>query len=268
MPEKPPDRAAVLHPAEAAQHYALKQYHPAPDLAAYVEHAWVVRWRLPAGVRYPAEILPHPSVNLSFTGDPAAARITGVPTKKFTYALSGAGVALGVRFTAGGFQPFFGRSVAELTGRTLPVSAVFDLAAVGWDGAPRLADSDADLVARAEALLRLKAPAPDPHLATIQAILDRLHSDPALTQVRAVAAAFGLRPRTLQHLFRTYVGVGVKWIINRYRLHEAAVAISQGHTDFARLAHDLGYTDQSHFTRDFKRFIGVTPAVYAAREER
>jgi len=35
--------------------------------------------------------------------------------------------------------------------------------------------------------------------------------------------------------------------------------------DWAALAQDLGYHDQSHFIRDFRAQVGATPAAYARR---
>jgi AraC-like DNA-binding protein len=38
--------------------------------------------------------------------------------------------------------------------------------------------------------------------------------------------------------------------------------------DWADLSLDLGYADQAHFIRDFKRLVGVSPAEYARRLDR
>jgi AraC-like DNA-binding protein len=35
--------------------------------------------------------------------------------------------------------------------------------------------------------------------------------------------------------------------------------------NWAKMALDLGYFDQAHFIKDFKRLIGQTPAEYASR---
>jgi methylphosphotriester-DNA--protein-cysteine methyltransferase len=71
-------------------------------------------------------------------------------------------------------------------------------------------------------------------------------------------------PRSLQRVFRTYVGVGPKWIIRLYRIKEAAARIEDGNvTTWADLALRLGYADQAHFVDDFRRIIGRPPARYA-----
>jgi AraC-like DNA-binding protein len=70
--------------------------------------------------------------------------------------------------------------------------------------------------------------------------------------------------RRLQRLFSDYVGVGPKWVIRRYRLHEAAARAADGAgLDLVRLAAELGYADQAHLTRDFTAMVGVPPARYA-----
>jgi AraC-like DNA-binding protein len=89
-------------------------------------------------------------------------------------------------------------------------------------------------------------------------------TDRDITRVDHLVQAFGLGARKLQRLFDEYVGVSPKWIIQRYRLHEAAERIAAGTvSDGATLAQDLGYADQAHFIRDFKRLVGGSPAEYA-----
>ena len=58
--------------------------------------------------------------------------------------------------------------------------------------------------------------------------------------------------------------MGPKWVIRRYRMHEAAARVADGEeVDWAGLAGALGYADQAHFTRDFTATIGMSPARYA-----
>jgi AraC-like DNA-binding protein len=89
--------------------------------------------------------------------------------------------------------------------------------------------------------------------------------DPSIARVEDLTERFGMSARTLQRLFRRYVGVGPKWVLQRYRLHEAAERIADGYSgDWAALALDLGYFDQAHFIKDFKALVGCSPAEYAA----
>jgi AraC-like DNA-binding protein len=80
-----------------------------------------------------------------------------------------------------------------------------------------------------------------------------------------LARRHGISARTLQRLFRRYIGVSPKWVLKRYRVHEAAERIAAGEApDAARLAAELGYFDQSHLIRDFTAQVGCSPGRYAA----
>jgi AraC-like DNA-binding protein len=88
--------------------------------------------------------------------------------------------------------------------------------------------------------------------------------DPALLRVDELAGGLGMGTRRLQRIFAEYVGVGPKWVIRRYRMQEAAERAGNGAgVDWAALSAELGYADQAHFTRDFSRAIGTSPAQYA-----
>jgi AraC-like DNA-binding protein len=83
------------------------------------------------------------------------------------------------------------------------------------------------------------------------------------TTVAELAERHAVTPRTLQRAFADFVGVGPKWVLKRYRMHEAAERIAAGEaSDGASLALDLGYFDQSHFIRDFTAQIGLPPSAY------
>jgi transcriptional regulator GlxA family with amidase domain len=72
--------------------------------------------------------------------------------------------------------------------------------------------------------------------------------------------------RTLQRRFRSNLGVSPKWVLGRFRLQEAALALEQDpDVDLAALAVRLGWYDQAHLTNAFRRLLGETPAQYAGR---
>ena len=79
-----------------------------------------------------------------------------------------------------------------------------------------------------------------------------------------VAKGSGTTVRALQRLFQEYVGVSPKWVLRRFRIHEAAERLAAGaRIDAAAFASECGYFDQAHFIRDFKAQVGRTPGEYA-----
>jgi AraC-like DNA-binding protein len=106
-------------------------------------------------------------------------------------------------------------------------------------------------------------PAADPQVERIAAILRTVETSPALTMVEDLAASAGVGVRALQQLFSDYVGVSPKWVIRRYRLHDAADRLAnEDNVDLSELALALGYFDQAHFTSDFHKLVGQAPAQY------
>jgi AraC-like DNA-binding protein len=98
----------------------------------------------------------------------------------------------------------------------------------------------------------------------VSRIVHALLYDRSINRVDDVTARFGLSARSLQRLFQRYVGVSPKWVLQRYRLHEAAARLAEGTSGtWAEVAVELGYCDQSHFIRDFTRAVGMTPVAYA-----
>ena len=95
--------------------------------------------------------------------------------------------------------------------------------------------------------------------------MDLILADREITQVEHLVHHSGVGKRTLQRLFSEYVGVSPKWVINRYRMHEALERVAAGESvDWTNLALDLGYFDQAHFIRDFKKLVGKTPTEYVS----
>jgi AraC-like DNA-binding protein len=243
--------------------FRLDRVPASPDLATLVERHWLVSWDLPPGRRDPVTLLPHPCVNLVF--DRGLVAIAGVGTERFTYLLEGCGRVFGTKFRPGGFHPFLRGPMTSLTDQTVPLRTLWGADADEFARDMAAAPELPDLVATAERHLRAHwPPPPSPEVEEIGRIVHALLFDRTVQRVDEVCARFGTTPRTLQRLFQRYVGASPKWVLRRYRLHEAAARLAEGTTaTWAEVAADLGYFDQPHFIRDFTRAIGMTPAAYA-----
>lgn len=248
----------ILDPEAARRHFRLARYPPAEDLAELVERHWIVEWDLPAP--FTQELVTHPCVNLVF--EPDGALVHGVITGRGAKEISGRGKAVGVKFRPGGFHPFLPMPAWRLTGSALSLEEAF-----GSDPHPEVLAAGADRaqIAVVERFLRGLPRAEDPHVAEVVEIFRLILRDPSLVRVEQLAARVGRSPRALQRLFREYVGVTPKWVLQRLRLHEAAERMRDGAGDWASLALDLGYFDQAHFINDFRRVVGRSPGEYAAQ---
>jgi AraC-like DNA-binding protein len=263
----PPDNErGILHPQEQARHRTLSRLAAGPQVGRFVEWYWIVEWDLRDQPPYVAEVLPFPSVNVTFE-QPGGAFVNGVCTRKFTRELTGRGRVFGVKFWAGGFGAVTGQDVASFRDEVLPLREAFA-------DADRLADlvfaEESDVRRRAvfEAFLMDHLVAADPSYELVRRIIAAMSEDRSLTRVDQVTERFDLPVRKLQRLFRRYVGVGPKWVLRRYRLHDGADLLARGEvSELADLAVALGYFDQAHFSHEFKEQIGLTPAEYATRTQ-
>ncbi len=274
MSQPPPGLVTgILRPELAAQKFRLSRHAPAAALCDLVQHYWIVRWNLPAGDRHLQETLPYPAVNLvvgSSTGPStgiattrAQADVFGVFTQKYINRLSGIGRVFGIKFQPGGFYPFARFPMTALTNRTLPLTDVFGAKSQRFPDTIFALTDERTMVDAANQFLRDRLPKPDETVALINHVVEQISTERTLTRVETVAERVNISPRTLQRLFRQYVGVSPKWVIRHFRLHEATARLDSGDVlDLTRLALDLGYFDQAHFVKDFTAVVGVSPTVY------
>ncbi|TDB97487.1 DUF6597 domain-containing transcriptional factor [Actinomadura sp. 7K534] len=250
----------VLYPHVQAGIAEIDRRLPSAALAPFVEFYWHVRWR--TDEPYDTKVLSHPNVHLVF--EEPVPLVYGVDRTLFVRRLEGRGQVLGVKFLPGGFRAFTAGPVIDLADRRIPASRVFGPEVEDACRAV-LAHEDVDAMARrAEEFLLRDLPAPDPVAGEVAAMVEAITSDPALFRVDQAAEKLHVSIRTLQRLFAEYVGASPKWVLRRARLHEAVSRADQGvPIDWTSLADDLGYSDQSHMTRDFTATVGVSPAKYA-----
>ncbi|MFI6619440.1 AraC family transcriptional regulator [Streptomyces sp. NPDC050528] len=108
-------------------------------------------------------------------------------------------------------------------------------------------------------------PAPDeiPGAAWVaHAVRDRL-ADELLTppSLSSLAADFGLSRYQLLRAFRTTMGIPPYAWLAQYRVTRARGLLEAGGRP-AEVAAQVGFADQAHLTRWFRRVLGVTPAAY------
>jgi AraC-like DNA-binding protein len=102
----------------------------------------------------------------------------------------------------------------------------------------------------------------------VRVALDVLMRTHGQVKTRDIARAVDLSQRRFIELFSSEVGLTPR-LFGRIRRFQHAVGQSQNATgtNWAQLAIDCGYFDQSHLIRDFLAFAGVSPNDYRRRQE-
>jgi len=252
----------ILDPVHAATRFELNRYLPSPTLSPFVEHHWTIHWDLRGLPPYISEVLPHSSINFAFTL--GRGWITGIITGMYTYEVKDTESIIGTMFKPGGFYPFWKKNLSTITDQEIDTVTVFPEADEEFRYRLFDMENDETMVAKVEELLLSRKPRIDQNLTLITSILEAVNTDTYLRTVEMVTERFSVSERTVQHLFKKYVGVGLKWVLMRYRLLEAVELAAQlEDLNWALVAADLGYSHQSHCVNDFKKLVGKAPEQYA-----
>lgn len=254
-----------MRPTAAAQHIDVRRVVPSERWRPYLQHHWIVRWECPEP--FDQQVIPQPCVHVSaewFEGRPRLL-VNGITREPFVRTLTGAGHVLGAAFRPASFRAVLGADLNAVAGRVVPFGEV-----VGADDSATAAEilgaeaTDEEMVRALEAYLDGLDVVPDPYADQLNALVDAAENDRSLNRAEQLAELAGVSLRTLQRQFTAYLGIGPKWVVQRFRLLDAAAAAHAGtHTDWAALAAELGFSDQAHLTRAFTFVVGTPPATYA-----
>ncbi|MDT7789865.1 MAG: hypothetical protein QOF58_8284 [Pseudonocardiales bacterium] len=247
------DTRGIVDARELFSRVRFRRRLPCAELQPYLEHYWLIDGTLDEP--YTSYVVPHPSVNVVFELGYAHPEIAGVALGLFSHVLDGPIRVAGVQFRPGGFRPFRAEPVSRWTGRRVrqtdvPSRPVLDV------------EDEDERVAALDALLLSWGPTPDVQATVAMDLVQRIRENREIRKVAEFARAEGVSVRTMQRLFADYVGVSPKWVILRYRIHEA-LERAESEVEWSRLAADLGYSDQAHLVRDFTQTVGVSPTAYA-----
>ncbi len=83
-------------------------------------------------------------------------------------------------------------------------------------------------------------------------------------QVDTLIEAAGMSARQVERWTRRYYGAPPKVLARKYRALQAAVRLGSGDTPSWSDAAGDAFYDQSHFIREFKQFVGMTPSRFIA----
>jgi len=176
------------------------------------------------------------------------------------------GAIVGVHFRPGGASPFLGVPAGELADAHLDLEILWGRPAAELRErlcAAATPDERFSLLEKA-LVARLRRP-PAPH-AAVPLALAAFERTAGGARVRDVARRVGLSQRRLIQVFAAEVGRTPKLFGRVLRFQRAReLAGRAAAADWAGVAAACGYFDQSHLTRDFAAFSGLSPGAYLRR---
>jgi AraC-like DNA-binding protein len=174
----------------------------------------------------------------------------------------GAGM-VGVRFRPGMATAFLRIPAAALTDDSAPLEAV-------WPDGDEVADHVGSALGTDQAIARLAetltyrlaraATIPPDLLAAVERIMAR----GGRIDVSRLASSLGVTRQHLARRFAAHVGVTPKTFCRVARLWNVLRSTAATRVNWASLAADLGYSDQSHLVAEFRSLTGLTPGRWIA----
>lgn len=279
----PDDTRGILDPVEMMRHVDFARSPAGDALDGLIEWFWSVSWEFPEGFVHEQQVLNHPAGNISIGTlddagvplDPAEGRVYGVMTRVSHRRLTSTGWTVAARTSVGGLGVLLDAPARAAVDTELSLDGALpglDARLVDRVRAEQSDESRIDclrrelneMVAHREPTLIAEAR----EVAEVAAVAE---NDRTVRRVEQLATLAGISIRTLQRLFDYHVGVSPSFVIRRWRIIEAAEAARNAidadgeWSGWATVAAELGYADQAHLTRDFRRHIGTSPAAYLAQ---
>ena len=84
------------------------------------------------------------------------------------------------------------------------------------------------------------------------------------SSLQSIAGLVGVHPVYLAREFRRHYHLTIGDYVRQLRIQSACQQISKSDAPLIEIASMLGFCDQSHFTRSFKRLTGMTPTEFRA----
>jgi AraC-like DNA-binding protein len=171
-----------------------------------------------------------------------------------------------VRFRPGGAFPFLGAPASELADTHVDLEALWGTSAIELRERLCAAKTPAerfDLLEKA-LIAHLFRPLERHH--AVRFALDTFHRTDSGFAIRDVAREAGLSQRRFIQLFAREVGMSPKLFCRLRRFRQALENVRLiAVPNWARVAMDCGYYDQSHLIHDFQFFLNLSPAEYVRK---
>ncbi len=258
----------------------LRSYVPGPPLGDFVEQFWLCS-DMPAHAR--GRILPHGTIELKVNlcedeiriHDPtrpdrcrrhSGTVVSGAYGGFFVTDHAQHASIVGVHFRPGGAFPFLGVPAGELADTHVDLEALWGRPAAELRERLCAAATPAERFSLLEQTLAARLDRATGRHGAVPVALDAFEQTGTSVRVRDVARRVGLSQRRLIQVFAAEVGLTPK-LYGRVRRFQRALALVRGAPapDWARVAAECWYFDQSHLIRDFRAFSGLTPEEFLHR---
>ena len=166
-----------------------------------------------------------------------------------------------IEFLPGGANRLLGLNLKDFTDRREPLDLVCPSLSIGIKNAFEQSQRLAYLSNAIDTLLLTALAEMPGNPRPLSPILKHVSCQ---STVSTAAEKIGYSERHLQRLITEALGMRYKTFTRLTRINLAMQRMEKDPVAFTKLAHTLGYYDQSHFNHDFKAVCGISPTKYYA----
>jgi AraC-like DNA-binding protein len=196
----------------------------------------------------------------------SAAVVSGAHGQRFVPAAREELCVIGVHFKPGGAFPFLGLPASDLADTHVDLDILWGALAGRLRERLCEARTSAERFHLVEEALLDRLCRGIEHHYAIPAALEMFTNNHGGPVVREAAKHLALSQRRFIQVFKTEVGMTPKLFSRIQRFQKTRLSIHRDPSpDWASLAIDLGYFDQSHLINEFREFSGLNPTDYIDR---
>ncbi len=204
----------------------------------------------------------HPEVCQRYSG----AIVSGAYQRAFIIDAKQHASVVGIHFKPGGAFPFLGTGPEELTDRHADLESLWGTVAADLRERLCEAASPAERFQLLEEALTARLTQPRESHYAVRFGLSVLTGSDANLKIREIARRVELSQRRFIQVFTKEVGLTPKLFYRLQRFQRVVASLKRiPAPDWAELAFECGYFDQSHFINDFRGFSGLRPSEFISQ---
>jgi len=252
--------------------------YPSIALRPYIKQYWAMDGIVEKGTEHFQRIVPTGLADLIFYFDDlpentvrkesykSRSVVNGQQTNFFDLKITGRINLLSVSFTPQGTKQFFDLPISEIENKNLPLRFLAGTLADQLEEELFCQNTFKSRVALLESYLISKlGKKKEYELKRITHAVNSISRSGGNTSVNQLASGSCLSRKQFERVFTSHVGLAPKKFLRVVRFQNAIrnKQLNPGHS-LTEIAHNSGYSDQSHMVREFARISGLSPRKYFA----
>jgi AraC-like DNA-binding protein len=261
----------------------IKEFKPSQELSPYVELFWTGNFNTKSVGLLSQRVVPYGSVELiihlsdehcellqgpKHSPSPDYTLI-GLFTKHYDVHFRRLVKVFGIRFKPEGFYNVFGTPPSEIHQSFIDMESIAGKQFREVCSKLKESSSPSEMIPLAEKYLLKNINSSRINLYYLNRAAEIIRECNGNITISELAGKVYISTRQLEREFMQKIGISPKGYMRIARLNEVNRKIQEGRRiDLTSLSYSSGYSDQSHFIRDFRQFTGESPKIFISKKDR